>query len=107
MILAPIEGTAQLVGGAWSINTDRLIDCFIVQIILEATDTSNQFTFSITNKNSLTVYPRDEERNSTVESKMNRTNLNIPVSGKYTLAIAGATVVADTVKYLIQLREKE
>ncbi len=107
MILAPIEGTAQLVGGAWSINTDRLIDCFIVQIILESADTGNSFLFTITNKNGLTIFPRDEERNAVIENKMNKTNLNIPVSGKYTLAISGATVLTDTIKYLIQLREKE
>lgn len=105
MIISSLEGTITLSGGAWSINTHNMWG-IVKQIVLESTDTSNSFLFKITDKNALTIFPRDDESEKVIENKMNLTNLNIPLNGKYTLEISDATVVNDTIKYLVMFQEK-
>lgn|SRR3990167_10710512 len=83
----PISET--LIGGAWSANID--VNLMELAYVLIIPDTSaNDYTFRITSPSSNIIFT------AKVAGRLYR-EVKVPCNGTYTLAVVGATVVADTI----------
>lgn len=85
MLIYPVEISQTAVSGIWSVNTKKFDSAILKQIVLEATTATSWFDFSITDDRGLTVY----KTTSKALGKL-RVEVNIPLKGIYTLAVANA-----------------
>lgn len=84
--------------GAWSFNTPKLVSAILKQVVLKAATATTTFDFSLTDEYNNIVY------SVTGATGTHRQEMDLPMKGIYTVAVANATV-DENFNGLIQLWE--
>lgn len=86
MVIYPVEILQTAVSGKWSVNTVKFASAVLKQIVVEAASSTTTFGFTLTDEKNLTVYTTDTKATGKL-----REEVNIPLKGIYTMAVADAS----------------
>ena len=105
MIFSRLNGTATLIGGTWTSLTPKYSMGYIRQITLVPTTSTNIYDFSLTDEYGFQILPTEDIDTSAIEGSTSIHKVDIPLIGRYTMKISGATVTTDTFQYELMIQE--